>query len=40
MTAVRYNRVYEDERDGGPEASTCSTTCAELPPLLGVGARA
>lgn len=39
MTAVRYAGVY-DEPDGGPEADHVLHDLAELPVLLGVGARA
>jgi FMN phosphatase YigB (HAD superfamily) len=39
MTTVRYNRVH-DEVDGGPEADHVVNDLAELPVVLGVGARA
>jgi FMN phosphatase YigB (HAD superfamily) len=39
MTAVRYMRVYDDV-DAGPEAEHVVDDLAEIPALLGAGARA
>jgi len=39
MAAVRYTGVYDDA-DGGPEAEHVVEDLAEIPALLGVGARA
>jgi FMN phosphatase YigB (HAD superfamily) len=39
MTAIRYRRVYDDA-DGGPEAKFVADDLADVPAMLGVGARA